>query len=347
MLFEVRDVDREIYGGQLRAFLPDTIIDVHTHLWLAEHRSGSGDNRRVATWPDRVARDSPIDELLETYRLMFPGKEVTPLIFPAVVSPADALDEQNEYVRASAEKHRLPALIWSVPGWSAAELEERIVAGGFLGLKSYLSHAPAYIPAPEIRIFDTFPHHHLQVLDRHGWIMMLHIPRPGRLRDPVNLAQMIEIEERYPNIRLIIAHVGRAYCPGDVGDAFEVLARTQAMRFDISANTCAEVFERLIDAVGPKRILFGSDLPSAQMRMRRTCEEGRYVNLVPPGLYGDVSGDKNMREVGHAEARELTFFMYEEIKAFRHAAEKTGLTREDIEDVFCRNARELIDSVGS
>ena len=48
----------------------------------------------------------------------------------------------------------------------------------------------------------------------------------------------------------------------NAGDAFEVLADTENMMFDISANTKVEVFERLIKAVGPKRILFGSDLPS-------------------------------------------------------------------------------------
>lgn len=346
MLFEVRKVDEETYNERLRDFIPDTIIDIHTHVWLDEHRSGKSDDRRLATWPDRVAKDNPLEDLLETYRLMFPGKRVTPLVFPSVLSAADSLHGQNEYARTCAEKHGVPALIWSVPEWSMSELEARILAGRFLGAKAYLAQAPQYIPEAEIRIFDFFPPHQLEVLNRRGWIMMLHIPRPARLRDPVNLAQMVEIEERYPDIKLIIAHVGRAYCPEDAGHAFEVLAGTRTMKFDISANTCTETFERLIDAVGPKRILFGSDLPIARMRMRRICERGRYVNLVPRGLYGDVSGDRNMREVGDEEADRLTFFMYEELKAFQTAAQKTGLTRSDIEDIFYNNAYRLIDSAG-
>ena len=55
------------------------------------------------------------------------------------------------------------------------------------------------------------------------------------------MTQMIEIEKAYPNIKVIIAHVGRAYCPEDVGDAFETLAETRPMRFDISANTYEEI----------------------------------------------------------------------------------------------------------
>ena len=181
-------------------------------------------------------------------------------------------------------------------------------------------------------------------MDRHGWIVMLHIPRDGRLRDPVNLAQMLEIEQRYPRLQLIIAHVGRAYCDEDVGDAFEMLAGTRRMVFDFAANTNAAVFERLLRAVGPRRVLFGSDMPILRMRMRRICEGGRYVNLVPRGLYGDVSGDPNMREVDGAEAGRLTFFMYEELLAFRRAAEAVGLSQEDLEDVFYGNAERMVEA---
>jgi len=215
-----------------------------------------------------------------------------------------------------------------------------------VGAKSYLSLAPRYLPADEIRIFDFFPPHQLEILNRRGWIMMLHIPRPGRLRDPVNLAQLLEIEERYPRIRLIVAHVGRAYCPEDIGTAFEVLGQTRRLMFDISANTNDQVFESALRAVGPDRILFGSDLPILRMRMRRICENGIYINLVPRGLYGDVSQDPHMREVDPPESERLTFFMYEEIRAFRRAAERVGLSRAAIEQVFYGNAAALLEDVG-
>jgi len=68
------------------------------------------------------------------------------------------------------------------------------------------------------------------------------------------------------------------------------------------------------------------------------------VNLVPRGLYGDVSADPNMGELDGEEAERLTFFLYEEIDAFRRAAESRGLTAADIEDVFCNNAQRLIDA---
>jgi len=343
-LFEIKDVDRRFYEERLRGFLPERMIDIHTHVWKKELIERSEESKkRTVSWPGRVAAENPIEDLQETYRLMFPDKQVTPMIFSTLTNK---IDDLNEYVRDCSTRANVPALIFSRPDWSAEEYEKRIVDGGFLGAKSYLIAADPGIPLEDITILDFFPHHQLEVLDRHGWIAMLHIPRDGRLKDPVNLEQMLEIEAAYPNLQLIIAHVGRAYCNDDVENAFEVLAETKNMKFDISANTNSWVFERLIEAVGAKRILFGSDMPILRMRMKRICEDRVYVNVVARGMYGDVTGDEHMRECDGEEAENLTFFMYEEIEAFRRAAERTGLTAPDIEDVFHDNAAAVLSRAG-
>jgi hypothetical protein len=157
---------------------------------------------------------------------------------------------------------------------------------------------------------------------------------------------MLEIEHRYPNVRLVIAHIGRAYCPEDVGDAFDILRHARRMHFDFAANTSAYAMEQLLRAVGPKRVVFGSDLPVVRMRMRRICERGFYVNLVPRGLYGDVSDDPHMREVTDEQGSQLSFFMYEELLAFRQASEAVALTAADVADVMYNNAARLIDRAG-
>jgi len=179
-LIELKAVDKRFYESRLREFLPDRIIDIHTHIWLASDvaRRAPAGLPRTVTWPDRVARDNPIGDLVETYRLLLPGKKVTPLVFGYPVEGGD-LDTLNGYVASVAADRRLPAPGLTSPAWSAAELEDRVIAGGFLGVKPYLTCALAYLPAGEIRIHDFLPPHHLEVLDRHGWIAMLHIPRPG------------------------------------------------------------------------------------------------------------------------------------------------------------------------
>jgi hypothetical protein len=128
-----------------------------------------------------------------------------------------------------------------------------------------------------------------------------------------------------------------------VGDAFQVLRQTHQMLFDFSANTNSGVMESLVRCVGAKRILFGSDMPVARMRMRRECQDGMYINFVPPGLYPRATEDPHMREVSCEEGETLSFFLYEQLLAFRLAAEKTNLDSSDIEDVFYHNALRLLE----
>ena len=344
-IFEFKSCDVDFYEKNLKEFLPDKIIDIHTHVWLdhlVKHKDG--DLKKVVSWPSKVAKENSIADLIETNRMLFPDKEVLSLIFSNILDKNN-LGPLNQYCSDCSEKYDHPSLAVVRPDWDAEQFESVIKKGDFLGAKVYLTFAPEHIPGDEIEIFDFLPHHQLEVLDQNGWMVMLHIAKPLRLRDPVNLTQLLEIENRYPNIKLVVAHVGRAYCLEDVGNAFEILKETQNMVFDISANTNSDVFKLLIEAVGPQRILYGSDMPITRMRMKRIIENGRYINLVLKGDYGDVSNDPNMREVSPKEAQAFTFFVYEEIDAFRRSAEATGLTDQDVKDVFYNNAKKLLGSI--
>ena len=338
-LFEVKQIDKDYYQNIIKDFIPDTIIDAHAHVFLKEFRI-SDVLPRATAWPNKISEDCSIEDLEKTNQLIFPGKKVVPVLFGQPHASFD-MHKCNEYVKKTGSQHGYPTLFLSHPSMSSEELEKGVLSGGFKGTKVYLNFSPEYIPDSEIRIFDFLPHHHLEVLDRHGWVVMLHIPRPGRLKDPVNIAQLLEIEEKYQNVKLIVAHVGRAYAKSDVGDAFKKLANTKNMLFDFSANVNPEVFAQLIDAVGPKRILFGTDFPVFRMRGARIVENDFYYNLIPKGLYGDVSDEPHMRELEDEAAEKLTFMIYEEIAAFKSASEKTGLSKEDIGDVFYNNASKI------
>ncbi|MCM8769413.1 MAG: GNAT family N-acetyltransferase [Candidatus Omnitrophica bacterium] len=345
-LFELTNLDRKIYREKISPFLPESLVDIHTHVWPVRFKKTLSQVSRSVTWPDRIAKIHPISHLQSTYQLMFPDKKVTPLLFSPVPSFRN-LKLLNSYVAKIARRTGFPSLIFSSPWWSGEQLEENIVKGKFLGAKSYLSLAPRELKPEEIRIYDFFPPNQLEVLNQHGWILMLHLPRPGRLKDLVNLQCLVEIDQRYPKMKTIVAHVGRAYCNEDVGSSFNFLKGTKNLYFDISANTNEWVFTQLIKAVGPERILFGSDLPVTRMRTRRICEQGRYVNLVPKGLYGDVSGDPHLKEVTGEQAASLTFFLYEEILSFLQAAKRVGLSRKEIRAVFHDNAASILNRVKS
>lgn len=346
MNLEIKDVDKCYYKEHLEDFLPENIIDIHTHVYIKEIIGTSAvQDKRLVSWTSLVAEDNPIEDLMQSYSLMFPGKKVVPCVFPWV-EPLHKIDDLNEYTRSSASLWHLPVLFLDHPDYTMEKLEQRLIDGGYNGIKVYLSFAPSYIPGDEVRIFDFLPHEHLAVLDKLGLILMLHIPRSGRLKDPVNLAQILEIEQKYPNVKVVLAHVGRAYCIENIGDAFEILGKTKNLMFDFSANTNSEVFRLALESLGPQRMIFGSDLPITRMRMRRICENGTYVNLIPKGLYGNVSGDINMRELEGEEGAKLSFFLYEEIKAMKEAINEIGLKKSDVEDIFYNNAKEILESTG-
>lgn len=345
-LFDIKPVDAGIYNQELRNFLPDRIIDIHTHVWLKRFLVQKPKDGRTVTWPSRVAADNPVEDLLETYGLMFPDKKVTPLIFSSLGSREDDFAGANAYIADIAKANNLPALLYARPDWDGERLNSELSLGRFLGIKVYLSLSDSSIPKNEIAIFDFLPHSQLEVINRRRGIVMLHIPRDGRIRDPLNVAQILEIVAKYKDLSLVIAHAGRAYCEEDMGDAFTQLAKAREVLFDICANTNTAVFAALLGKVGSERILFGSDLPITRMRMQRITESGRYVNLVAKGLYGDVAADPNMREVSDVEAAKHTFFMYEELLAFKKAAIAQKLKSREIENVFFSNAKRIIEKAG-
>ena len=345
MLFENNQYDQKVYAEEIKDFLPDNIIDIHTHVWKDENRvKVSADDIRSVTWTDLVAKDDPIEDLMETYRIMFPGKKVKALIFGTMSQNPLSMKLGNEYVKESVRKSGYDALYYSRPTETAEEIEKNIKEGGFLGLKSYLDLSDPIIPSDEIRVYDFFPPHQLEVVNDLGGIIMLHFPRSKRFADPCNLFDIKNISERYTNLKLIVAHVGRAYTRKDMQGVAEYLKNSKNFMVDFSANTCEYAMEESLKAFGAKRLMFGSDLPILRMRMRRIEENGTYINLVPPKMYGDLTNEPHMREVSEEEAKTLTYFMYEEIRAMKQAVKNLGLDKNDVEDLFYNNAKSVLDA---
>ena len=84
-----------------------------------------------------------------------------------------------------------------------------------------------------------------------------------------------------------------------------------------TANLCDDAIKACLEAVGPKKLLFGSDLPYAIMRMYRIVEDGYYINIVRRGEFGDITGVAHMRET---DEKDLTLMIYEQIRALKRMA---------------------------
>ena len=342
-LLDVKPYDKQYYEEILKPFLPEKFIDCHTHVWLMEHDPNKTLRSGTQNWPGLVAKENSIEDLLETNRLLFPDNKVVSVLYGDCAVSIDR-KAVNSYVAEKAIDNGFPALYLCHPNTPPEELERIILENPvFKGIKVYLQFAPDYIPADEIRIYDFLTKEHLAVCDKHGWVVQLHIARPKRLADPVNYIQLLEIEQNYPNLQLIVAHLGRAYANEDVGDALEYLKNTEKTVWDFTANTNDWVMEQVLERFGSDRFIYGSDFPIFRMKSRRTVENGVYINEIPQGQfpYEAIRGDSHMREIPYPEAEKITFFIYEEMNACRLACQRLGLGKEDVEKIFWSNSARI------
>ena len=344
-LLDVKPYDKQYYEEILKPFLPEKFIDCHTHVWLMKHDPNKTLRSGTQNWPGLVAKENSIEDLNETNRLLFPDNKVVSVLYGDCAVSIDR-KAVNQYVVDKAIENNFPALYLCHPDTPPEELERIILENPvFKGIKVYLQFAPAYLPADEIRIYDFLTKEHLAVCDKHGWVVQLHIARPKRLADPVNYIQLLEIEQNYPNLQLIVAHLGRAYANEDIGDALDYLKNTEKTVWDFTANTNDWVMEQVLERFGPERFIYGSDFPIFRMKSRRTVENGVYINEIPQGQfpYEAIKGDSHMREIPFPEAEKITFFIYEEMNACRLACQRLGLGKEDVEKIFWSNSARIFD----
>jgi predicted TIM-barrel fold metal-dependent hydrolase len=327
-------VDLPFYRKHLEPYLPERIIDIHSHVGRMEHVDRSAPV--PAFWADRMCLAFAAESIVQVYRTILPGKSVTPVWF-AFPRRNVYLDQANAYAARAAHEFGTWSLLVSRPTWSGQELTLRVEANGAAGLKPYFYLVNGK-PSADVTVFDCLPHHHLHLADQKHWLVILHLPRAGRLADPLNIAQVKEICRSYPHVKLVIAHVGRAYCPSFAERGLAALRDCPNLYYDISANCNEDVFKLLIQSVGPQRILYGSDLPLVTLRLRRICEGDAYVNLVRKTRFADA---QTRRDLEHENS--FTFLLYESLAAFLRAARSSGLHRSDLEDVFYRNALGLLE----
>ncbi|HRT30671.1 MAG TPA: amidohydrolase family protein, partial [Kiritimatiellia bacterium] len=167
----------------------------------------------------------------------------------------------------------------------------------------------------------------------------LHIPREERLADPVNQRQMVEICRRYPNATIIFAHIGRAYYLSNVTGFLDGIAACGNAYIDTAMVNHEGVLEYAFRHFPRERILFGSDAPIAFLRGKSVEVNNQYAYLMGE----DYAIGSAIYDAAHAVR--FTFFYYEQLRGIRTAAERAGLSRQEIENLFFNTAFHLFRSV--
>lgn len=325
--------DIRIYEDEILPWLPEEIIDCHAHVGMAEFCGPISPERKKALWAIEVATELRWESLREVLAKILPDRQISVLAFGFPYREID-IERNNRYAQEGSTNpiNRAASLLITKPEWSP-ELIEKGLDTGFVGIKPYPDLAPN---GAECSIYDFLPKEHLRVLNEAGGILVLHLPRAGRLADPNNIREILEISDQFPTVKLIIAHIGRSFCLPTAQAGLPAFADHPGIFFDTSANLNSEVFRSALETIGPDRILFGSDLPITLMRGIREHVGDKYFNFTN----GDYSWNKD-RKPAEVESG-YTFYLYEELRAIIGAVRESGMGLPEMQKIMYSNCKRLL-----
>lgn len=342
-VWQYTDVDRRFWDEHLEDWVPRRVFDAHIHVNEPEFRvEEMTDQKRRQYWVNEVAEPIGAADAERCHGLVFPGRQFSCLAFGMPMLEYD-IDASNARLQEDCRNHGWYRLAVTRPQWPAERVARELDMPGVVGVKVYyalIDQDPVsrdkYL---EASIFDFLPHHQLEVLDQRGAWVTLHVPRAGRLAHPDNIAEVRQLRRRYPRVKVILAHLGRSYTLPHAEAALPPLADDEGLYFDISAVLNPDVLRLALSAIGPGRIVYGSDNPILYMRGRQQWDGGNYRNRTSYPFHFN-----QQRESPEIESQ-YTLYLYEALRALRLACDKLGLGRDDVEAIFAGNALRLIEPI--
>ena len=336
------DVDGAVYQ-ELASFLPERIFDSHIHTGLPEHFSPMSPERQASKLGffldvAAVFGYNSYAVAQDVRRMLFPAQETEGLFFGFPFRETN-LKANNGYVERLIADDAVYGLYMHHPESERHELEAALDRG-FVGFKPYPDLVLGKSFA-EMRLADYMPDTLWQVAHDRGAILLIHLGRPGRLYDPLDIQDMSAACRRYPHARVIMAHIGRPYIPSMIAEGIpEPYKQLENLWFDICPICESGVLETAIREVGPGRLLFGTDSPVTYMHGRLGEWKGDRKFFSDMEFPWNVDREAPDRESGY------TFFLYEQLLGLKRAAETVGLAHGDVQDILYNNAKALVSNVG-
>ena len=330
--------DRAFFRQGISPLLPAKVLDFHTHLWSAKNwktvpwQAGKKGGQYMVTQPEYPAR-----ALMADGQRCFPDREYHAVCFGYPTPVAD-WEKDTAYVAAAARRHpNLHPLVLAGPdlGISRERYEQALDAGGFLGFKVFLNWLGDQYG--DKRVEEMFGPTELALANERRLIVMLHVPRAGRLADPVVQRGVRWLARECPEASIVLAHCGRCYGPAEMQAAIGSLRNLPNVSLDTSMVMDPICLQIALNEIGPARLLFATDFPVARMRGRRVRVMDHWVDVVLPGYAPSA-----FRVVGEIHA---TFMALEICLAIRWAAEMAGLKRSAVRGIFWDNGMRLLRRV--
>jgi predicted TIM-barrel fold metal-dependent hydrolase len=325
------DADHEFFARHVASFLPDRIFDAHAHLFCHAHYA-------PGTLPANLA-ETPQEAGFELYArcmdaLHGTGRTLGGLFFGLAFTGDRAGNNAfvaQEVAQACALGFQAYGQLVIAPDAEPDAVQEQVRRGGFVGLKPYHTMAQVEGPTFLAPIEAYLTEDHVRIAHEERLTITLHMVRERALADPVNQATIRRYCERYPNMRLILAHAARGFNPWHTIEGIEALAGLPNVWFDTSAVTEAGAFEAIVDTFGHTRLLYGTDFYISHLR-------GRCIAL------GDsfhwLYAEEMELDEKHTTLRPVLIGL-ESLRSVALACRRLRLADPQIEDIFFHNADRL------
>ncbi len=330
------EIDLPFYRREL-AFLPPQVLDFHAHTWRAvdwkvnpwqTHTEGAN---YLVTQPDY-----PLETLRHDGHRMFPDQTYHAVVFGYPTPSAD-LERTNAYTLEAARHPGLfPLMVAGRDTLPPDTLRQAFARENWLGYKVFLNwHGDHYA---DVDIPAMIGPAEMELADELRLVVLLHVPRSGRLNDPVVKEGIRTYARAYPHAQIVLAHCGRCYLPDEMQGAIASVADLPNVYMDTSMVMDPQILALAFRALGPERLLFATDFPVAAMRGRRVYAMDHWVDVVLPGY--PPSAYRVAADNIHA-----TFMAWEIALAVRRGAELAGLSASQIQAVFFQNGMTLLNRV--
>jgi len=270
----------------------------------------------------------------------FPGKKYMGLFFGLPLKEID-LDAVNSYISGVCKETNSHGLF--IPEPSLKKIPDNFFKDKFVGFKPYPDLADFETPEDfskldiGVSIFDFISKEVLEFSNEYGLILLIHIPRKGRLNDKRNIEELSTIGKKYKNIKVILAHAGRSYCYEDIRNSIHYIKDIKNLYVDTAMINNFSVNKTLVNILGPEKILFGTDSKISLFKGKNVEINNKHFFVTKePKLWSLSSTDMNL---------DFTFCIYEIIRAIKLASDELNLNREQIDHIFYSHLAQMIEDI--
>lgn len=332
-----------LWANELREWMPDGIFDAHVHIGPPEIVGSMRPERLKGALSTFTSLRW--EELLAAYEQLYAGKEITGLVaMPFPQREVDLAGANRYLIELMTRVPRLKGFMLSHPTDTRTTITDFMKAERqgvrFVGVKPYadrLGKSNFDATMPEFIPIDL-----LEFMQHERLIMMLHTSGVG-VGELCNQVFLRNITKRFPDVTIILAHLGRYTEPTQFLDFLTsgVLDECPSLYLEMSSATNTDLYGEVLANTGLwDRLLFGSDLPFGLITGVEKWSPERGPIFLARDTY--TWSDPVMDREFAAERERLTYNTYHVIKAFKDALERSGIdprTAERLkEKVFRGNA---------